>query len=123
MIMGERMPYADLEVLAELPDGKLSIDLLTREARHSSAAPVALEIVDRLAEWLGERLASHRQATADLSEAHLELTWRTDAVPTVRARAIMFDWSCTCELSPRERKPRAERANGRMWYDRDRRMI
>src|SRR5205807_4199934 len=64
MIMGERMPYADLEVLAELPDGKLSIDLLTREARHSSAAPVALEIVDHLAEWLGERLASHRQATA-----------------------------------------------------------
>jgi hypothetical protein len=123
MIMGERMPFADLEVLAELPDGKLSIDLLTREARHSSTSQVALEIVGHLAAWLGERLANHGFSVGDLVAAHLELTLRTDAVPTVRARAIMFDWICTCELMPREAGPRTGRASGRMWYDRDRRTM
>jgi hypothetical protein len=33
MIMGERMSCADLETLAQRPDGTLSIDLLRREAR------------------------------------------------------------------------------------------
>lgn len=123
MIMGERMPFADLEVLAELPDGSLAIDLLRREARHVSGSPVPLQIVGLLAQWFEERLANHGFSIGDLAAAHLEIGFRTDAVPTVRARAIMFDWICACELTPRQGGLRTGRASGRMWYDRDRRTM
>jgi|SRR5271167_2458285 len=120
MIMGERMPYSDLETLAQRPDGTLSIDLLKREARDLSGAVVRLQIVQDLALWLEHRLSQHRLDASNLSGAHLSLTLRTDAVPTVRARAILFDWSCTSEMVPREGKPRTGGARGRAWYDRDR---
>src|ERR1700682_3382699 len=95
MIMSERMPLSDLETLAGRPDGTLSIDLLKREARDPSGALVPLQIVHDLAEWLEDRLSNNRLGASDLASAHLVLTLRTDAVPTVRARAILFDWNCT----------------------------
>jgi hypothetical protein len=123
MIMGERMAFADLEVLAELPDGTLAIDLVKREARTSRGSPLELSIVTHLAAWFDKRLGDHGLSVGDLSQAQLELTFRTDAVPTVRTRAILFDWNCACELTPKQGKPRTGRASGRMWYDRDRRTM
>jgi hypothetical protein len=119
MIMGERMPFSDLETLAQRPDGALSIDLLKREARDLSDGVVPLQIVHDLAQWLNDRFSNYRLGAHDLVGAHLVLTLRTDAVPTVRAKAILFDWSCTSELAPRVGEPRRGEASGRIWYDRD----
>jgi hypothetical protein len=119
MIMSERMGHADMEALAELPDGLLKIDLLTREARHSDGDPVSLQVVQVLAEWLKKRLGGHDKADADLAGAELELSLRTNAVPTDRTRAILFDWNCSCTLRTREGKARTGQASGRKWYDRD----
>jgi hypothetical protein len=119
MIMSERMGFPDLEMLAGLPDGTLSIDLLAGEAVHSAGQPAPLQIVQHLAEWLVDRLGSRGVSLSDLAEARLELAFRTDAVPTDRARAILFDWTSTCTLAVRDGKIGAGRASGRMWYDRD----
>jgi hypothetical protein len=113
MVMSERMPSSDLEALAERPDGTLSIDLLRREARDSSGALVPLQIVKLLADWLEQRLGAHRLDAGTLSGAHLTLTLRTDAVPTVRATAILFDWSCSCEVAPGDGETRSGGARGR----------
>jgi hypothetical protein len=105
MIMGERMSYADLETLAQRSDGTLSIDLLKREARDISGVLVPLLIVDHLADWMVHRLGKNGVDVNDLSRAHLALTLRTDLVPTVRARAILFDWianSCRATALPGE---------------------
>jgi hypothetical protein len=122
MIMGERMSCADLETLAQRSDGTLSIDLLKREARDISGVLVPLLIVDHLADWMVHRLGKNGVDVNDLSRAHLALTLRTDMVPTVRARAILFDWSCVSEFAPRDGSPRRGEARGRTWYDRDRSM-
>jgi hypothetical protein len=123
MIMGERMPFSDLETLAQRPDGALSIDLLNREARDSSGALVLLQIAHDLAEWLDQRLGHHNVKASDLSKAGLVLTLRTDAVPTVRDRVILFDWRCTSELVPRAGAPRTGDARGRLWHHRDGRVM
>jgi len=120
MIMGERMSYDDLETLAQRQDGTLSIDLARREARDSSGAVVPLKIVEHLAEWLENRLGNNGVDVSDLSRAHLALTLRTDAVPTVRARAILFDWKCESEFVSPDGSARRGQASGRTWYDRDR---
>jgi hypothetical protein len=121
MIMSERMGYADLETLAELPDGSLQIDLLTCEVRHSAGANVSLQVVRDLADWLKNRLGGRDQIDSNLAGAQLELAFRTDAVPTDRTRVILFDWNCSCRLTKREGNARIGRTSGRTWYDRDKR--
>jgi hypothetical protein len=96
---------------------------LKREARDSTDAVVPLQIVHDLVEWLDHRLGKHRLKASDLSGAHLVLTLRTDTVPTVRDRVILFDWNCTSEVAPRVGEPRTGDARGRIWYHRDGRVM
>lgn len=50
----------------------------------------------------------------------MALTLRTDAVPTDRARIVLFGWTGTCRLATRDGKIKIGGAGGRMWYDRAR---
>ncbi len=120
MIMSERIGYADLEAMAQLPDGIFSIDLLSRQTDHASGMPVALQIVEQLSDWLEQRLAKKGLGMRDLVEARLALALRTDLIRTDRARVIPFSWRCTCTLVTRAGKTVNGEASGLTWYDRDR---
>jgi hypothetical protein len=102
MIMSERMSYADLETLANLPDGALSIDLLNRQAVHSAGHNVSLQIVPHLADWLSARLDLNDARIEDLAHVRLKLVFRTDTIPTIRTRLLHFDWVCACTIAPRD---------------------
>ena len=121
MVMSERIGYDDLEQLAELPDGMLSIDLLKGEAHHEVGGTISLQIVQALSEWLGRRLGKRALGLHDLAEAGMVLLLRTDRVRTDRARVIPFDWHCTSTLTTRAGQTASGVAYGLTWYDRDRR--
>lgn len=118
MIMSERMSYADLETLANLPDGALSIDLLNRQAVHSAGHTVSLQIVPHLADWLCGRLHGNDARIEDLAHVRLKLLFRTDTIPTIRTRLVHFEWACACTIAPRDGAERSGQAGGRTWYDR-----
>jgi len=123
MIMGERTGYADLETLANLPDGRLTVDLLTCQAVHSHGDPVTLEIFPRLSGWLADRLGMRKLGLADLTSAELILVWRTDTMKTDRTRVILFDWVSQCTIVTQGGKSATGQTGGRTWYDRDRRVV
>ena len=118
MIMAERMSYADLKTLANLPDGGLSIDLLNRRAVHSAGHSVSLQIVPHLADWLSRRLHSNDARIEELAHARLRLVFRTDTIPTDRTRLVQFDWACARAIAPRDGEEKSSQAGGRAWYDR-----
>jgi hypothetical protein len=123
MVMSERLGNDDLERLAALPDGILTVDLVAGTARHSSQPdPIDLEIVGHLSQWLKTRFGE--QALANhLAHAVLTVSIRTDRVATDRKRVIPFDWMCDNSVASRDGKTRTGTSRGLTWYDRDRRFF
>ncbi len=82
----------DLEILANLPDGKLDIDLLGGKAQHSSSGPLDLHISKELECWLKEQLKSANISLSTIKSAALSVQFRTDRVATDRNRIILFEF-------------------------------
>ena len=118
MAMSERVGNADLEILTGLPDGRLELDLLAREVRHSSGAAIRLAIVTHLAEWLAQRLQQPPETM--LRRVALVVTLRTDRVPTDRRRVVPFDWRCDAIVESHDHVVVSGHGYGLTWYDRDR---
>jgi hypothetical protein len=96
-MFGSRTSNEDFKLLAALPDGTLTIDLLAATAHHDAGAALKLPVVATLAAWLKGRLAS--QFTTDVVGAMIVVVIRTDRVPTDRARIIPFELYCTAAVS------------------------
>jgi hypothetical protein len=96
-MLGSRISNEDFEMLAALPDGTLTIDLLAATAHHDADADLKLSVVATLAAWLKDRLAS--RFTTDVVGAVIVVVIRTDRVPTDRARIIPFEMYCTATVS------------------------
>jgi hypothetical protein len=86
MAVSERLA-ADLEVLCETPDGLVTIDLVHETANHSGSGPLSLKIVSDLQSWMAKMVAD---SGAKIMAAQVEISLRTDAVPTDRRRIVMF---------------------------------
>jgi hypothetical protein len=119
MLLGSRVTD-DLEKLAELPDGKLEVDLLKGTARHSSGAVLELLVVSESAAWLNQRLDGAGVSVAELENAQLEVTIRTDRVPTDRKWIILFEFTCTCTLTGFGRTYLGHLPEKLTWYPRRR---
>jgi hypothetical protein len=63
-MVGGRMREGDFEALAALPDGVLTIELLSETARHSSGNIPTLPIVAELVAWLATRLSAAQMKPA-----------------------------------------------------------
>jgi hypothetical protein len=123
MVMSDRIGNDDLERLAALPDGTLTLDLIAGTARHSSQPdPIHLEIVAHLSGWLKTRLGEEAFAN-HLAHAVLTVSIRTAGVATDRKRVIPFDWICRSSVASRDGKTRTGTSRGLIWYDRDRRFF
>jgi hypothetical protein len=113
-----RMHLDDLETLALLPDGTLSLDLLSLAAHHSLGGVIELKFVEKIAAWLKTRLIKNRILVSDLSKAELVVVIRTDKILTDRTRIIAFDLSITCAVGLLEGRIKTSIGSGRIWYDR-----
>src|SRR5438874_112096 len=91
--------YEDLEKFAELPNGKLTIDLLRRSAVHDVAGTVQPKIVEELASWFEARLALEKIQMDALLNVTLEANIRSDRVATNKKRIVLFDFDCRCSIA------------------------
>jgi hypothetical protein len=85
--------HKDLEMLAEIPDGRLTIDLFTQSVRHDIGGPLNLQVIDRLSVWLNKELETDKISTKDVQSVNFVIDIRTDRVPTDKRNIILFDFS------------------------------
>jgi hypothetical protein len=111
--------WGDLETLARLPDGLVSIDILAGEARHGTAGAIALRLTAALREALAERLARKGIAEGTISAAALGLRMDTGAVRTDRARIVHFDFGIEAKVDAERREHRASRREDHVWHARE----
>jgi hypothetical protein len=117
MLVGWRMGD-DLEVLAELPDGTISFNVLTGTASHSIAGTVSLHVAAEMQAWLQHRLSTHHIPSDALQEATLVAAIRTDRIATDRKRIVSFDFACTSCLTTTDRTYEGELHEKHSWHSR-----
>eukprot|EP00456_Euglypha_rotunda_P079837 TRINITY_DN76978_c0_g1_i1.p1 TRINITY_DN76978_c0_g1~~TRINITY_DN76978_c0_g1_i1.p1 ORF type:complete len:140 (-),score=16.83 TRINITY_DN76978_c0_g1_i1:199-618(-) len=101
MLVGWRMGE-DLEVLAALPDGTLSINVLEGAASHDKIGAIQLHVAGELQSWLSDRLNASRIPAQIISSAEITVKIRTDRVDTNRKRIVSFDFSVQSVISTDE---------------------
>ena len=101
MLVGWRMGD-DLEALAELPDGTVSIDVLAGTASHDTAGAIQLYIAGELQAWLSHRLSVNRIPAQAITAAEVTAEICTDRIATNRKRIVSFDFSVQSIISTDE---------------------
>lgn len=107
----------DLERLAELPDGTLSINVLEGRATHSVAGEQDLYIARELNAWLKAQLIKHA-AEGELQEVILKADIQTDRIATDRKRIVSFDFKCESFLRSRDKSYCGALAEKHTWHRR-----
>ena len=102
MLVGWRMGE-DLEQLAELPDGVLSLNVLNGEARHSAAGPLDLWVAKELSSWLSSRLEILSIPISTISEASVQASINTGRILTNKRRIVSFDFEVRSSVSTSDR--------------------
>lgn len=106
---------SDLEQLCQLPDGRLSIDLVRNSSSHSVSGPLSLRIVADLHTWIAQRLLVSDE---HLIAAQIEIVYRTDAVPTDHNRIVMFDLESNSTIGTEMHSWRGKSQKGALWHRR-----
>jgi hypothetical protein len=101
MLVGWR-GAGDIWAIAALPDGMISIDLLARTARHSTAGELQLYLTGELAAWLDHRLGSLAIPKVQIRTATVEAAYRTDRIKTNRKKVVSIDWTVESLLATDE---------------------
>ncbi|AXK71269.1 hypothetical protein DWG18_02495 [Lysobacter sp. TY2-98] len=117
MLVGWRMGD-DLESLANLPDGRLEIDVLRGHATHSSGAEPHLFIAHELQAWFSARLEQLSIPIAAISKAIVEADIRTDLLATNRKRVVSFNFDVNSLVTTAEREYRGRLAETHSWHSR-----
>jgi hypothetical protein len=99
--------YGDLEILAGLPDGSVTVDVVAGSARHGSAGPIPLRLAAELKAALEERLARKGIASGEIQAAELLL------------RIVHFDFELEARLWAAGKEYRALRREDHIWHDRE----
>lgn len=112
--MGWRMGD-DLEVLAEIPDGQLSIDLLAGQTTHDSRGPITLHVADEIQAWLKSECKRESIPFAQIVKAELVVELDTSQVKTDKKRAVCFSFVCRSLIATDEHEYRAEAHETHNW--------
>jgi len=113
MFMGWRMGD-DLETLATLPDGILTIDVLHGTCNHSETGCVQTHIAAEIAAWFLHRLHEHRIDRVDIVNATLTVHM-TRVAPPKHKRGITWNWTCDGLIQTSDREYRAHLAEPHTW--------
>jgi hypothetical protein len=93
LILVGKALYKDLEILASIPDGRLTIDLFSHSSQHDVAGALELQVVEKLATWLNRELATDNISRSDVLSVNFVVDIRTDRLPTDRRNIILFEFS------------------------------
>ncbi|WP_129642528.1 hypothetical protein [Peristeroidobacter agariperforans] len=108
----------DLEILADLPDGTLSIDALSGSASHSVNGLINLHIAGELQTWLQQRLSESRIEPSIIVQAKVTAAVRTDRIATNRKRIVSFDFTVDSVISTTDREYRGKLCEVHQWHSR-----
>jgi hypothetical protein len=85
--------HKDLEILAEIPDGRLTIDLLNQSVQHDIGGSLNLQVINRLSVWLNKELEADKISAKDVQSVNFVVDIRTDRIPTDKRNIIFFEFS------------------------------
>ncbi len=111
MVCSEARLRADLERLAELPDGEVTLDLIQGAAIHSESGAVSLSVVPSLALWLGN------SGARNIGKARVSLRVDTSRPPTHRETLISFSFKGRAVIEAQGRTYVGEATN-HVWHNR-----
>jgi hypothetical protein len=110
---------SDLEVIAGLPDGKIDVDVLARQATHTAVGPIDLGVSRTLRTWLDSRLADHGLLVSSLSAAGVSAEYRSDRIPTNRDKIVSFDWNCQGHIAVQNLQFIGRMVENHKWHTRE----
>ena len=108
----------DLEALACLPDGTLSLNCLSGTATHSSVGELDLYIAKEIQAWLGHQRQKDGINLCDLKDANLLVQIKTDTIKTNRKKIICFSFDCKCDIQMADRNYSANVSETHRWHER-----
>jgi hypothetical protein len=116
MFFGWRMSE-DLETFAQLPEGKLTIDVLTGSCVHDAHGPVQTYIAGEIGAWFRSQLTGRGISIADITEATLSVDLKRRPTPKGK-RGITFDWYANSTIRTADRDYTADLAEPHTWIPR-----
>jgi hypothetical protein len=114
MFVGWRMAE-DLDTFASLPDGMLTIDVLTGTCFHDTVGIVDTFIAHEIAAWFHERLLQHHIPTNNIESATLHAALAKVVPPQDRNRGVQFNWRCSSEIKAHDRSYFSELNETHSW--------
>jgi len=117
MLVGWRMGD-DLEILASLPDGTLTVDVLSGVAVHDISGAVELHISKELQAWLNFRLTQLQIPTSAIQSALVTANIRTDRIPTIRKSVVSFDFAIHSIINTSDRSYTGKLIEQHHWHNR-----
>jgi hypothetical protein len=117
MLVGWRM-WEDLEILAGLPDGTLTVDVLSGTSTQTHSGNIDLHIAKELQAWLVFRLEQLQIPISALHTVQVVANIRTDRIPTIRASVVSFDFSIDSIIKTADRSYNGKLIETHRWYNR-----
>lgn len=117
MFVGWRMGD-DLEILSELPDGTITIDLLTGEATHSIEGPVQLHIAKEIQAWLQQQSKKENVDITKIEAGALDVDIDTGTIPTNKEKVVFFNFECRSFIKTNKATYQASLKNIGQWHTR-----
>ena len=117
MAIGWRMGD-DLEILSDLPSGRIHFDILAGQATHDTQGLIHLHIAAEMHAWFLERIQRDGISTEGIESATLDTDMNTDRIKTDKKRVVSFDWRCHCIIATDEKTYEADLAYRHTWHSR-----
>ena len=108
----------DLEILADLPSGRIHFDIIEGCASHYSEGEVALCIAGEMKAWFRDRIAKDGIPMEAIQSAVLDVDMDSDRIKTDKKRVISFDWRCHSQIVTAEKTYEAELRDRHAWHSR-----
>lgn len=117
MFVGWRMGD-DLELMSDLPDGTVTINLITGEATHSINGPIDLHISKEIQVWLKQQSEKEGVDISQLESGTLEVDVDTGKVTTNKKKVVMFNFECRSSLITSDATYQANIKDMHQWHTR-----
>ena len=108
----------DLEVLSELPDGEVSINVLTGEATHSVAGPLKLGVAGEIQAWFKQRLEVSNIPHSEIRLASISAKINTGRIATNRKKVVSFDFSVASQIETSDAAYSGNLKESHQWHQR-----
>jgi hypothetical protein len=110
--------WEDLEILARLPDGIVTIDGLAGTAGHQSETPIPLRIAREIRSGLMDQLVRKEIQASRIREAVVRIRVDSSQVKTDRNRIVHFDFHIASRIHAEAGVFEATQVEEHVWHDR-----